>query len=96
MLSLIRYLLCHPIGDSSRLRVHSDLVGFIFSYILPDTPLNTKENEDDESEEDFQKRVEEAVRYMKSWDWGATEARYMTIADCVIRDCRSIWQLSDC
>jgi hypothetical protein len=96
MLSLIRHLLNHPIGDSTRLRVHDDLVGFISSYILRDTPLNTKEDEDNESEEDFRKRVEEAVRYMKTWDWGATEEKYLTIAECVVRDCRSIRQLSNC
>jgi hypothetical protein len=70
MLSLIRYLLGRPIDDSSRFHVHSDLLGFISSYLLHDTPLYTKggQLEDDESEEDFQKRVEEAVRDMKTWD----------------------------
>ncbi|KAJ5956549.1 hypothetical protein N7501_010828 [Penicillium viridicatum] len=50
--------------------VHNDLLGFISFYILHDTPLNTKDGklEDDESEEDFQKRVEEAVQDRRSWD----------------------------
>jgi hypothetical protein len=69
MLSLIHYPLDHLISDSSRLHVHEDLLGFISSYILHDTPLNTEEGkvEDDESEEDF--------KNMKTWDWGSGRER---------------------
>ncbi|PLN79010.1 hypothetical protein BDW42DRAFT_173823 [Aspergillus taichungensis] len=95
MMSLIRLLLNYPIGDSIRLRAHDDLIGFISSYIFRDTPLNTKEDEDDESEEDYQKRVEEAVQYIKTWPWDSTEEKYSTIADCIVRDCRSVRQLSN-
>ncbi|KAJ5404750.1 hypothetical protein N7465_006034 [Penicillium sp. CMV-2018d] len=98
MLSLIRYLLDRPISDSSRYHVHDDLVGFISFYILHDTPLYTKDGklEDDESEEDFQKRVEQAVRDMKSWDWDSTEGKWLVIAERVVRDCRTISELSSC
>lgn len=98
MLSLIRYLLDRPISDDSRFHVHSDLLGFISFYLLHDTPLNTKDDEleDDESEEDFQKRVEEAVHNMKTWDWESTEERFLVIAERVVRDCRTISELSSC
>lgn len=98
MVSLIRHLLNHPVGDSFRLRVEDDLVSFISFYILRDKPLNTKEcgYNDDESEEDFQKRVEDAVREMKTWDWGTGGSNYLCIAESVVRDCRSIEQLSNC
>lgn len=98
MVSLIRHLLNHPVGDSFRLRVEDDLVSFISFYILRDKPLNTKEcgYNDDESEEDFQKRVEDAVREMKTWDWGTGGSKYLCIAESVVRDCRSIEQLSNC
>lgn len=98
MVSLIRHLLDHPVGDSFRLRVQEDLLSFISFYILRDEPLNTKEGECDngESEEDFQKRVENAVREMKTWDWGADGTNYLGIAESVVRDCRSIEQLSNC
>jgi hypothetical protein len=98
MVSLIRHLLNHPVGDSFRLRVKADLLSFISFYILRDKPLNTKEGEcdDDESEEDFQKRVEYAVRDMKTWDWGAGGKNYLCIAESVVRDCRSIGHLSSC
>lgn len=98
MLTLIRYLLDHPISNSSRYHVHNDLVGFISFYILHDTPLNTKDGklEDDESEEEFQKRVEEAVHDIKTWDWDSTEERFLVIAERVIRDCRTISELSSC
>lgn len=98
LVSLIRHLLNHPVGDSFRFRVEDDLLSFISFYILRDKPLNTKEGEcdDDESEEDFQKRVENAVREMKTWDWGADGTNYLDIAESVVRDCRSIDQLSNC
>ncbi|KAJ6134463.1 hypothetical protein N7523_000785 [Penicillium sp. IBT 18751x] len=96
MVSLIRHLLNHPVDDNFRLRVKDDLVSFISFYILRDKPLNTKEGEcdDDESEEDFQRRVEEAVTEMKTWDWGADGTNYLSIAESVVRDCRSIEQLT--
>jgi hypothetical protein len=98
MLTLIRHLLSRPIDDSSRYQAHDDLLGFISSYVLHDTPLYTKDGnvEDDESEEDFQKRVDEAVQDMKNWDWGSTEEKYLTIAERVVRDCRTISQPSSC
>lgn len=98
MQSLICHLLDHPVGDTFRLRVQSDLLSFISFYVLGDKPLNTKDGEcdDDESEEDFQKRVENAVRRMKTWDWGADENNYLCIAESVVRDCRSIYELSNC
>ena len=46
-------------------------------------PLNTKKNEDEDSEENFQKRVVEGARRMKGWDWGETEERYLNIAERV-------------
>lgn len=96
MVSLIRHLLDHPIGNSSRIRVQDSLLGFISSYILHDAPLNTKEGEDDnnESEEDYQQRVEEAVQDMRTWNWDMMEEGYLNIAECLIRDCPSIWDVS--
>lgn len=98
MVSLIRHLLNHPVGDRFRFRVTCDLVSFISFYILRDKPLNTKEGESeaDESEDDFQKRVGDAVREMKTWDWGACGNNYMCIAEYIVRDCRSIELLSSC
>lgn len=97
MISLIRYLLNHPLGDSSRFRVESELVSFISSYILRETRLNTKSEEEEESEEDFQKRVDEGVRNMRTWEWGDDNQKlFLNIAECVVRDCRSIQWLCDC
>lgn len=99
MVSLIRHLLNHPVEDSFRLRVTDDLLSFISFYIFRDQPLNTKEGkfaEEQESEEDFQKRVEDAVRDIKTWNWGADRKDYLGIAESVVRDCRSIEQLSSC
>lgn len=93
MVSLIRHLLDCPIGNSSKIQVQDSLLGFISSYILRDTPINTKdgEDDDDESESDYQQRVEEAVQNMRSWDWDTTEEGYLNIAERFVRDCPSIW-----
>ncbi|KAJ6153096.1 hypothetical protein N7497_007415 [Penicillium chrysogenum] len=81
MSSLIRHLLQISIGDSSR-----------------DGPANTTictSLNDPESDEDYQKRVEEGVRFMKTWDWGNIEERYLAIAERAVRDCRYIDTLTD-
>lgn len=98
MVSLPRYLLNHPLDDSFRLRVKDDLLSFICFYILREKPLNTKDGEcdDDESEKDYQNRVGEALREMKTWDWGADEKDYLRISESVMRDCRVIDQLTSC
>jgi hypothetical protein len=105
MVSLIRHLLNHPVGDSSRRQVKDYLLPFISFYILHEKPLNTKEAgcDDTESEEDFQKRVGDAVREMETWDWpdsnpiggAAGRNNYLCIAESVVRNCRSIDQLSN-
>ncbi|KAE8381581.1 hypothetical protein BDV26DRAFT_255432 [Aspergillus bertholletiae] len=98
MASLIRHLLNHPVGDSSRSRAHDDLISLVAFYIFHEEPLNTKDGEweDNESEEHFQKRVEDAVREMKTWDWSGDTRDYLCIAEAVVRDCRSVYQLSNC
>lgn len=94
MLSLLRYLMNHPTKDCGRMRVERDLVHFISCYIFRDPPSTIGE-EDSENEEDFQKRVEEAVLYMRNWNWGTTPENYLDIAERAIRDCRSFDWLSD-
>jgi hypothetical protein len=96
MVSLLRHLLSHPLNDSFRLRVKDDLLSFICFYILREKPLNTKDGEcdDDESEEDYQNRVGEALKEMETWDWGAGGEDYLKISESVIRDCRAIDQLT--
>ncbi|CAG7959417.1 unnamed protein product [Penicillium nalgiovense] len=98
MSSLLRHLLQLSIGDSSRSRVVKDLGGFISAYILKDGPANTTVwtyLNDPESDEDYQKRVEEGVRFMGTWDWGNIEERYLAIAERAVRDCRYIDTLTD-
>ncbi|KAG2412945.1 hypothetical protein HFD88_010504 [Aspergillus terreus] len=87
MQSLICHLLSHPVGDNFRDRVEDDLLSFISFHILGEEPLDTKHGdwEDNESEEDFQKRLGEAVREMKTWDWDADE-EYLRTAESVVRD----------
>jgi hypothetical protein len=67
------------------------------SYILRGKLRNTKVGESDaDKSEDFQIRVENAEREIKSWDWGADRYKYLCIAGSVVRDCRFIDQLLNC
>lgn len=79
MLSSIRCLLQLPVG---RLRVEKDLSSFICAYLMhgPSADMTYIE---DESEKDDQKRVEDGVQLMNTWDWGNIkgEARYLAIAE---------------
>ncbi|KOS45371.1 hypothetical protein ACN38_g3700 [Penicillium nordicum] len=96
--SLIRHLLQLSIGDSNRARVEKNLGGFISAYVLKDGPGNTiicTYLKDPESDENYQKRVEEGVRFMKTWDWGKIEKRYLAIAERAVRNCRYIDTLTD-
>ncbi|KAJ5834547.1 hypothetical protein N7447_000573 [Penicillium robsamsonii] len=98
MSSLIRHLLQLPIGHSSRVRVEKDLMGFISAYILKDGPADTTiwtHLNDQESDEDYQKGVREWVQFIKTWDWGDIEGRYLTLAKFAVRDCRYIDTLTD-
>ncbi|KAJ5534678.1 hypothetical protein N7527_000932 [Penicillium freii] len=98
MSSLIRHLLQLPVDHNSRLRVEKDLMGFISAYILKDRPAHTTMwtyLDDQESDEDYQKRVEKGVQFMKTWDWDKIEERYLAIAERAVRDCRYIDTLTD-
>lgn len=67
-------------------------------FVFRDKPLNTKEGKSDadKSEEHFQKRVEDAVREMNTWDWEASGNGFQGIAESLVPDCRLIYKLSDC
>ncbi|CAG8898103.1 unnamed protein product [Penicillium egyptiacum] len=97
MLSLIRHLLKLPIDHDSRIRVEKDLMRFISAYILRG-PANTAlwtHLDEQEIDKDYQKRVEEGVRFMKTWDWSKIEERYLAIAERAVRDCQYIDTLTD-
>ncbi|KAF7596158.1 hypothetical protein BBP40_003057 [Aspergillus hancockii] len=94
MLSLIKFLLRNPLGTSSRRRVCTDLVSFISYYIFHESPTSGIEG-DYESEEEFQKRAEDAIVYVKSWDWGTTEPKYLDIVEDILRDCGTLRWLTE-
>lgn len=98
MLSLVRLLLNYPLGDERRVKVERDLISFITYYIFDSPPAETEIDfeEDDESEEDFQERVEQAVRKVRAWDWEAPEddEEALAVVESVVRSCKSIGKLS--
>jgi hypothetical protein len=74
--------------------VYADLASFISYYIFHESPTTGYED-DDESEEVFEKRAEDAIVYVKSWDWGTTEPKYLNIIEDILRDCGSLQQLAE-
>ncbi|OQE47494.1 hypothetical protein PENCOP_c001G05901 [Penicillium coprophilum] len=87
-----------PIGHNSRVRIEKDLMGFISAYILKDGPADTTtwtHLNNLESDEDYQKRIEEGIQFMKTWDWGNIEERHLAIAERAVQDCRYIDTLTD-
>lgn len=102
MLCMLRFLLEHPIGDSSRFRVERDLEFFIHAYILHGHPANVnltpqrpEDTEWEETEEQYQKRVEEGIQRMNAWDWGEIDERYLALAERVVRECQYIDEMTD-
>lgn len=102
MLCMIRFLLKHPLSDRSRFRVERDLEWFIHSYVLHGAPANvclTPQRPEDaewqETEEQYEKRVEEGVQRMKAWDWGEVDERYLALAERIVRECQYIDEMTD-
>lgn len=93
MLSLIYYLLEYPLRCNYWHWVESNLYSFIAFFILQEDPF-TFEDEDNESEEYFQKRAEDAILQVQKWDWGTVEKKYLDIVENMIRDCSLVEKLS--
>ncbi|KAK2804374.1 hypothetical protein FQN50_006667 [Emmonsiellopsis sp. PD_5] len=64
---------------------------FLEYYVFPRLPEG--EEEEDESEEHFQQRVEQAISYVNKWEWKPEEEKYLRIAERVIRDCSLVNRL---
>lgn len=77
------HLLKHLTGGISKWRV---------SFISASAVHDPENHEDeDESEDDFQKRVGEAVWTVESSDWGgSSEQKHLDIIEGILRDCRTI------
>ncbi|KAJ5170056.1 uncharacterized protein N7500_002839 [Penicillium coprophilum] len=100
MLSLIHHLRKLRIGDASRLRVEKDLLTFISSYILHGPPgdINAELLQhlvEQESKEDKLKKLDEGVKFMKTWEWGNVEETDLALAERVVRDCQYVEKLTE-
>ncbi|KAL9100941.1 MAG: hypothetical protein Q9163_003756, partial [Psora crenata] len=85
LISLIRYLINCPRGHTNTVRVITDLLDFLTYYIFQEEPP-MNEDVDNESEEDFQKRVAQAVLTVRKWDWDSSQQKYLGIIESIIRD----------
>lgn len=70
----MRNLISYPVGHTNRRRIARDLLSFITYYIFHERYRGIEE-EDTETEEEFQKRVEEAVGFVRAWGWKASDKK---------------------
>ncbi|OAX80494.1 hypothetical protein ACJ72_05172 [Emergomyces africanus] len=93
LISLIRRIMALPTGFHRLIIEHHLLI--FFDYVLfPRLPED--EDEEHESEEHFQQRVEQAISYVREWDWKPEELKYLEITERLIRDCSQISKITEC
>ena len=92
LVSLIRILLSLPICRR-RYRLSVDLMVFLEYRVFP--RLADDEDEDNESEDHFQWRVEQALASIRQWDWKPEEQKYFRYSEDIIRDCNLIESLKE-
>jgi len=64
---------------SKQHRIANNLLSFITYYIFHER-YRSIEEEDTETEEEFQKRVEEAVASVRAWEWKPSDQKCLDIA----------------
>ncbi|KAL2367534.1 hypothetical protein RJZ57_008107, partial [Blastomyces gilchristii] len=58
--------------------------------------LSEGKDEEQESEEHFQHWVEQALSYVRGWDWKKPqELRYLEITESLIRDCSQVTTINN-
>lgn len=92
LISLIRRLMALPTG-LRRNPIEHDLANFLDQVIFP--RLLEDEDEEHESEEHFQQRVEQALSYVRGWDWEPEELKYLKITESLIRDCSQVSKITE-
>ncbi|KKZ61832.1 hypothetical protein EMCG_03621 [[Emmonsia] crescens] len=93
LISLICRLIALPTGMRRNLIEH-DLAILLDQVIFPRLPEG--EDEEHESEEHFQQRVEQALSYVRGWDWKSEELRYLEITERLIQDCSQLTKITEC
>ncbi|KAK2752124.1 hypothetical protein FQN55_008014 [Onygenales sp. PD_40] len=83
-ISLIRLAMGLPEG-AERSDNTINFAIFLEHYVFPKLPEG--EEEEDESEEHFQQRVEQAISYVNKWEWKPEEEKYLHLAERIICDC---------
>jgi hypothetical protein len=79
-----------PLGIP-RLPVITAIAIFLNYCVFPRLPEG--EEEEDESEEHFQQRVERALSVVRQWEWRPEEMKYLPIVENAIRDGRCLENL---
>lgn len=93
LISLIRRLVALPTG-LRRNPIEHDLANLLDQVIFPRLPED--EDEEHESEGHFQQRVEQALSYVRGWDWEPEELKYLEITESLIRDCSQVSKITEC
>ncbi|EEQ29136.1 hypothetical protein McanMca71_000819 [Microsporum canis] len=90
LISLIRILQSLPPGFS-RLPIVGNTALFLNYCVFPRLPDG--EDEESESEEHFQQRVEQALSVVRQWDWRPEEKKYLDLSERIIRNCQLLYTL---
>ncbi|WEW61208.1 hypothetical protein PRK78_006698 [Emydomyces testavorans] len=94
LISLIRTVMDMPWGiGGQRTLVRIDIAVFIQYVVFP--KLLDEEDEESESEDHFQQRVEQALSSVRQWGWKPEEEKYLNIAEKIIRDGNFVNTLGD-
>ncbi|EFR01870.1 hypothetical protein MGYG_04868 [Nannizzia gypsea CBS 118893] len=90
LISLIRILQSLPLG-LPRVPIIADTALFLDYCVFPRLPDD--EDEESESEEHFQQRVEQALSLVRQWDWRPEDAEYFDLSEQIIRNCQLLYTL---
>ncbi|KAJ5116607.1 hypothetical protein N7456_000955 [Penicillium angulare] len=100
LLSLLRNIRKFPIGDYGRRRLQGDITNFMCFYILHCPPAHTPgeildEMAERETDEEYERRIDEAVKDLRGLDWGDVEEKDLDMVERALRDAQYIETLTD-
>lgn len=90
--SLVQLLRKYPDDLIHRTKVEIELCTFLAYHILhePTIPTYEKGCESDESEDEYQQRVERGISSVRAWDWGSIEKDYSSMLEGMLQDAQTM------
>jgi hypothetical protein len=93
--SMIQLLRKYPTGLIHRKKVQRELFTFLAYYVLHEPSISACEKgyETDESEDEYQQKLEEAIVSVRGWDWGPVGTEYLEIIERMLRNAQTIYSI---